>query len=85
LAIGSILSSGIGPAHLQGLVISADRSTWRVRAKGALVAVTGIRFIDKLGSRLGFAFMLLGATVFMILWIFATGKIERMIPDLRWH
>jgi sugar phosphate permease len=48
-----------------------------------LVGVTGICFagwfIDKLGRRLGFAFMLLEATVFMTWWIFATDKTELMI------
>ena len=43
-----------------------------------LVGVTGICFagwfIDKLGRRLGFAFMLLQATVFMVWWLFATDK-----------
>ena len=43
-----------------------------------LVGVTGICFagwfIDKLGRRLGFAFMLAQATIFMTWWIFATDK-----------
>jgi MFS family permease len=41
-------------------------------------------FIDKLGRRLGFAFMLLEATVFMTWWIFATGKTELMVLGLLW-
>jgi MFS family permease len=53
-----------------------------------LVGVTGICFagwfIDKLGRRLGFAFMLLEATVFMTWWIFATGKTELMVLGLLW-
>jgi len=53
-----------------------------------LVGVTGICFagwvIDKLGRRLGFAAMLLQATVFMTWWIFATGKTELMVLGLLW-
>src|SRR6201996_8296351 len=53
-----------------------------------LVGVTGICFagwfIDKLGRRLGFAFMLLEACVFMTWWIFATNKTELMILGLLW-
>ncbi len=53
-----------------------------------LVGVTGICFagwlIDKLGRRLGFAFMLLEASVFMTWWIFATGKTELMVLGLLW-
>ena len=53
-----------------------------------LVGVTGICFagwlIDKLGRRLGFAFMLLEASIFMTWWIFATGKTELMVLGLLW-
>jgi MFS family permease len=53
-----------------------------------LTGVTGICFagwlIDKLGRRLGFAFMLLQASVFMAWWIFATGKTELMVLGLLW-
>src|ERR1700712_1363111 len=53
-----------------------------------LVGVTGICFagwfIDKLGRRLGFALMLLEASVFMTWWIFATDKTELMILGLLW-
>jgi MFS transporter, putative metabolite:H+ symporter len=53
-----------------------------------LVGVTGICFagwfIDKLGRRLGFAFMLLEATVFMTWWIFATDKTTLMVLGLLW-
>jgi MFS family permease len=53
-----------------------------------LVGVTGICFagwvIDKLGRRLGFAFMLLQATVFMTWWIFATDKTTLLILGLIW-
>lgn len=53
-----------------------------------LVGVTGICFagwvIDKLGRRLGFAFMLLEATVFMTWWIFAEDKTTLMILGLLW-
>ena len=53
-----------------------------------LVGVTGICFagwfIDKLGRRLGFAFFLLQATVFMTWWIFATDKTTLLILGLIW-
>ncbi|MBS0644151.1 MAG: MFS transporter [Acetobacteraceae bacterium] len=53
-----------------------------------LVGVTGICFagwfIDKLGRRLGFAFMLLQATVFMTWWIFATDKTTLLILGFVW-
>ena len=41
-------------------------------------------FIDKLGRRLGFAFFLLQATVFMTWWIFATDKTTLLILGLIW-
>ena len=53
-----------------------------------LVGVTGICFagwvIDKLGRRLGFALMLLQASVFMTWWIFATDKTTLLILGLVW-
>jgi MFS family permease len=53
-----------------------------------LVGVTGICFagwiIDKLGRRLGFALMLMEATVFMTWWIFAEDKTTLMILGLLW-
>ncbi len=53
-----------------------------------LVGVTGICFagwfIDKLGRRLGFAFFLLQATVFMTWWIFATDKTTLLVLGLIW-
>jgi MFS family permease len=53
-----------------------------------LVGVTGICFagwvIDKLGRRLGFALMLLQATVFMTWWIFATDKTTLLVLGLIW-
>ena len=53
-----------------------------------LVGVTGICFggwlIDKMGRRLGFAFLLLQATVFMTWWIFATDKTTLLILGFVW-
>jgi MFS family permease len=53
-----------------------------------LVGVTGICFagwfIDKLGRRLGFAFMLLQATIFMTWWIFATDKTTLFWVGIVW-
>jgi MFS transporter, putative metabolite:H+ symporter len=53
-----------------------------------LVGVTGICFagwfIDKLGRRLGFAFMLLQATVFMAWWLFANDKATLFWLGIAW-
>jgi MFS family permease len=53
-----------------------------------LVGVTGICFagwfIDKLGRRLGFAFMLLQASLFMTWWIFATDKTTLIVVGFIW-
>ncbi len=53
-----------------------------------LVGVTGICFagwfIDKLGRRLGFAFMLIQATVCMTWWIFATDKTTLFVLGILW-
>ncbi len=53
-----------------------------------LVGVTGICFagwfIDKLGRRLGFLFMLAQATVCMTIWIFATDKTTLFVLGIAW-
>ena len=53
-----------------------------------LVGVTGICFagwfIDKLGRRLGFAFMLTRAIIFMTWWIYATDKTTLFWVGIAW-